>query len=237
MFKRCERIVAFFNGCGAAKKALELEQISRGNRVYKLIRSTETRTLSSVYAKVYGLAPPLGPLVIEAARTLHGDLELQIKSRFPFSENPNATLVAMFLNPGCFCTQLFTEPSAYLEEAKGLTRRALLTLARETDGQPASVSVLGSAPIVAGGALARLRSTTYMYRAEQESTRYTQAIFEDPAAFGNFLDTPHAFLERSPIGPNPASKLVLCLPLCSGHIVRVRASFQQGRVALFGRKV
>lgn len=312
MFKRCERIVAFFNGCGAAKKALEHEQISRGNKVYKLIRSTETRwnsrltlglrvlklaeeiedavgsivessvkadadkakeikplllnpqelqdfqdvcdvlkpaadlthfigaskypTISSVYAKVDGLVPPLGPLVTETARALHQDLELQIKSRFPSSEIPNATLVAMFLNPGCFSTELFTAPSEYLDKAKGLTRRALLTLARETDSQPASVSVPVPAPVVAGGALARLRNTTYMYRAEQELARYAQTVFEDPAGFGDYLDTPHAFWKEV------QSDLPLLARLfCAYHCVQATSSeserlFSKAGLLLSARK-
>ncbi|KAF9080141.1 hypothetical protein BGX29_005599, partial [Mortierella sp. GBA35] len=142
-------------------------------------------------------------------------------SRFPSSEIPDATLVAMFLNPGCFSTKLFTAaaPAVYLNKAKGLTRKALMTLARETDSQAASVLVPVPAPIVAGNALARLRNSTYMHKAESELLRYTAMVLLDPAGFDDYLDTPQAFWKEV----QPDLPLLARL-FCAYHCVQATSS-------------
>ena len=88
-------------------------------------------------------------------------------------------------------------------------------LRRLRDSQPASVSVPAPAPIVTGGGLARLCNSTYMYRAEQELARYAETGFEDPAGFGEYLDTPHAFWKEIQSDLPPAGRIISCLTTVS----------------------
>ncbi|KAG0249567.1 hypothetical protein BGZ95_007490, partial [Linnemannia exigua] len=44
---------------------------------------------------------------------------------------PDVTLVAMFLNPGCFDYEFFSRSSDFLAKARTLTQNALLTMADE----------------------------------------------------------------------------------------------------------
>lgn len=269
LLKKCEHVVQFFGGCGAAKKALELEQKDRGQKVYKLSKSNETRwnsrmvmgarvhklsaeikgavdvvsrslvktdsdkakaakenllsnqelcelkdvcellepaaalthslggskypTISSVYPKVHGyaLAPPLKPCATNPVLDLHEDLTSQVETRFVVDAIPDATLVAMFFNPGCFDFPLFAVDSPFLIKAKDHAWAALLELAMEVEATtPATpIKAQHSWKDVFGAATKQ----TPRSRAQAELDMYFEMVIENPTAFAKALDTPHVF--------------------------------------------
>ncbi|KAG0361604.1 hypothetical protein BGX24_005320, partial [Mortierella sp. AD032] len=72
LLKKCEHVVQFFGSCGAAKKALELEQKDRGQKVYKLSKSNETRWNSRMVmgARVHKLSAEIKDAVDVVSRSL-----------------------------------------------------------------------------------------------------------------------------------------------------------------------
>ena len=272
IFKKCEHIVQFFGSCGAAKKALELEQKVRGKKIYKLVRSNETRwnsrivmgarvfklaseikdainvvcgspvkvdeakakaarnrlldfqelselkdicdllepaaalthslggstysTVSSVYPKVHGyaLAPPLKKNATKPARDLHEKLTKQVETRFVVTKIPEAILVAMFLNPGCFSFSFFDGDSQFLTEAKNLALSALLELAMEIEARTPSVPAATPTKKKSWRDVHNNKSNnTPQSKARLEFSDYFNTITSDIHTYASALDNPQDY--------------------------------------------
>ncbi|KAF9114343.1 hypothetical protein BGX30_006644, partial [Mortierella sp. GBA39] len=102
-----------------------------------------------------------------------------------------ATLVAMFLNPGCFDFRLLGVDSPFLIKARDLVQTALLELSTEIEAATPAEPVRAQRSwqdIVDSSTNKTPRS-----RAQDELSRYFKMVIEDPKSFVDALDAPQVF--------------------------------------------
>ncbi|KAF9929142.1 hypothetical protein FBU30_001819 [Linnemannia zychae] len=188
------------------------------------IGASKCPTISTYYAEIYNIFSTPVLHTSEATKSLQKDLKSQIMLRFPYTDIPNAALIAMYLNPGYFNSGLFKTEPQYLSAAKDLTQKALLHLARDVDTQkilntqePTAIPFHTST--VAGGALAKLRSTTHVSMAHSEMVRYSELVSSDPSGLVCYLKTPEQFWKEVAVDLPLLSRL-----FCAYHCAQSTSS-------------
>ncbi|KAF9913881.1 hypothetical protein FBU30_002985, partial [Linnemannia zychae] len=149
--------------------------------------------ISSVYPRIHGYAlfPPITSCTTLPARELHTDLKNQVGARFDVDTIPDATLIAMFLNPGCFSFSIFDIDSQFLTKAKDLTRKALLELAQELDAETIAAPVPDQASF--RDILTRRSRSKNESKALAELDEYFASCVEESNLFDSALNVPQTF--------------------------------------------
>ncbi|KAF9536140.1 hypothetical protein EC957_012422, partial [Mortierella hygrophila] len=152
-------------------------------------------TISSVFPKVHGyaLAPPLKPNATKPTRDLHEKLRDQVKARFVVTKIPEAILVAMFLNPGCFSFPFFDGDSQFLIEAKNLALSAVLELAMEIEARTPSEPALPTKKKSWKDIHSNKPNNTPQSKARLEFTDYFDTITNDVDICASALDNPQEY--------------------------------------------
>ncbi|KAG0287744.1 hypothetical protein BGZ96_008374, partial [Linnemannia gamsii] len=180
-----------------------------GARVYKLSNDIESAVdvVSESSVKVdadkakavhgFALAPPLRPDTTKPARDLHKDLTDQVEARFVVDTIPDATLVAIFLNPGCFDFTFFDGDSQHLIKAKDLALSALLELALDIEKKTPSEPVTPpktkphSWKDIHHSKLTNTR--TPLAKARAEFMEYYDTVTGDTKTYAAALDSPQNY--------------------------------------------
>lgn len=265
LFKKCEGIVKFFNGCGAARQALKNERERVGKTSYKLITPTETRwnsrltmggrvhqlagemaaavetvirnstpadmtkaigmrskllkeqellelkeicdllqpagdfthlvggssypTISTVYPKAHMLALFPALHTTEPAKAMHKSLTKHVKARFFIDNIPNATLIAMYLNPGCYQYKFFGAESVHLTQAKALAQDALRLLVEEVGDDLVALASDGKK----NDEMEELFGDSKEDKARNELKVYNALAIKNPEMTAKYLDRPEDF--------------------------------------------
>ncbi|OAQ31540.1 hypothetical protein K457DRAFT_17249 [Linnemannia elongata AG-77] len=187
--------------------------------------------ISSLCPKVHGytLTPPLKPHTTKLVTDLHVHLTNQVKARFVVEGTPDATLAAMFLNPGCFRCPLFNVDSLFLTRAKDLAWTALLELTKEIETATSVEPV--KAPRSRKDVVDSTTKRTPKYKTEAKLDKYYMMVIEAPDTFANALDALQDFwrdLEEPFTSMSVLSRAYLYV---QATFIGIGASFQQGEAA------